>query len=271
MTDTISRSGMAATSHPRAVDAALRCLEAGGNAADAAVCAAAVLCVVEPMSTGIGGDAFALVWQHGELTGLNASGRAPASADPDALGAEMPFTGPQSVTVPGAVAGWQALLERHGTWGLDRCLADAIDAAESGFRGDARDRGRLEPHRRRPGGVRRGGARVPAGAGRGHHLAQSRARRHAARHRRRRAGRRSTAAGWRRRSPPRRGWRSPISRRMQTDWVEPLRIVVRRRDRVRAAAERSGRGGAAGDGNRPRLRPRRGSATPTGCTCRPRR
>ena len=81
----------------------------------------------------IGGDAFALVWQHGELTGLNASGRAPADADPDALGGEMPFTGPQSVTVPGAVAGWQALLERHGTWGLDRCLADAIDAAERGF------------------------------------------------------------------------------------------------------------------------------------------
>ena len=85
------------------------------------------------MSTGIGGDAFALVWQHDALTGLNASGRAPASADPEALGAEMLFTGPQSVTVPGAVAGWQALLERHGTWGLDRCLADAIDAAENGF------------------------------------------------------------------------------------------------------------------------------------------
>jgi gamma-glutamyltranspeptidase/glutathione hydrolase len=133
MTDVIARSGMAATSHPRAVHAALRCLEAGGNAADAAVCAAAVLCVVEPMSTGIGGDAFALVWQHDALTGLNASGRSPASADPEALGAEMPFTGPQSVTVPGAVAGWQALLERHGTWGLDRCLADAVDAAENGF------------------------------------------------------------------------------------------------------------------------------------------
>ena len=85
------------------------------------------------MSVGIGGDAFALVWQNGELTGLNASGRAPATADPDALGDEMPFTGPQSVTVPGAVAGWQALLERHGTWSLGRCLADAIDAAANGF------------------------------------------------------------------------------------------------------------------------------------------
>ena len=124
---------MAATSHPRAVQAALRCLQAGGNAADASVCAAAVLCVVEPMSTGIGGDAFALVWHDGALTGLNASGRAPAGVDVDALGAEMPFTGPQSVTVPGAVAGWQALLDRHGTWGLDRCLEGAIDAAGSGF------------------------------------------------------------------------------------------------------------------------------------------
>jgi gamma-glutamyltranspeptidase/glutathione hydrolase len=124
---------MAATSHPRAVHAALRCLREGGNAADAAVVAAAVLAVVEPMSTGIGGDAFALTWRDGELTGLNGSGRAPATADPDALGAEMPFTGPQSVTVPGAVAAWQALLERHGTWPLDRCLVDAIEAAEQGF------------------------------------------------------------------------------------------------------------------------------------------
>jgi gamma-glutamyltranspeptidase/glutathione hydrolase len=124
---------MVATSHPAAVHAALRCLRAGGNAADAAVVGAAVLCVVEPMSTGIGGDAFALVWRDGQLTGLNGSGRAPADADPDALGATMPFTGPQSVTVPGAVAAWQALLERHGTWSLDRCLEDAIDAAEAGF------------------------------------------------------------------------------------------------------------------------------------------
>src|SRR5215210_2876029 len=80
---------MAATSHPRAVAAAQRCLQDGGNAADAAVCAAAVLCVVEPMSTGIGGDAFALVWRDGDLTGLNASGRAPASADAEALASRV--------------------------------------------------------------------------------------------------------------------------------------------------------------------------------------
>ena len=69
----VASRGMAATSHPRATDAALDILQAGGNACDAAVGAAAVLCVCEPMSTGIGGDAFALVWRDGALTGLNAS------------------------------------------------------------------------------------------------------------------------------------------------------------------------------------------------------
>jgi gamma-glutamyltranspeptidase/glutathione hydrolase len=123
---------MAATSHPLATRAAVRMLEAGGTACDAAVAAAAVLCVCEPMSTGIGGDCFALVHGPEGLTGLNSSGRAPASADPDAF-TEVPVSGPRSVTVPGAVAGWQALLERHGRMGLDRCLADAIDAAEHGF------------------------------------------------------------------------------------------------------------------------------------------
>lgn len=123
---------MAATSHPLATRAALDALGSGGNACDAAVAAAAVLCVCEPMSTGVGGDAFALVCRDGALTGLNASGRAPAAADPDALEA-VPVHGPMSVTVPGAVAGWAALLDRHGRLGLDRCLAAAIDIAERGF------------------------------------------------------------------------------------------------------------------------------------------
>ena len=123
---------MAATSHPRATDAALAILRAGGNACDAAVAAAAVLCVCEPMSTGVGGDAFALVWRDGALTGLNASGRAPAAADPDAF-ERLSLHGPNSVTVPGAVSGWTTLLERHGRFGLDRCLAPAIDVAEQGF------------------------------------------------------------------------------------------------------------------------------------------
>ena len=128
----VASRGMAATSHPRATDAALDILQAGGNACDAAVGAAAVLCVCEPMSTGIGGDAFALVWRDGALTGLNASGRAPRGADSGAF-ERIPLHGPMSVTVPGTVSGWVALLERHGRLGLDRCLAPAIDAAERGF------------------------------------------------------------------------------------------------------------------------------------------
>jgi gamma-glutamyltranspeptidase / glutathione hydrolase len=123
---------MAATSQPLATRAALRVLEDGGNAVDAAVTAAAVLCVVEPMSTGIGGDLFAIVWDEGAAHGLNASGRSPAGVDVETL-TELPIHGPRSVTVPGAVSGWAALLERFGSIGLDRCLAPAIDAAEQGF------------------------------------------------------------------------------------------------------------------------------------------
>jgi gamma-glutamyltranspeptidase/glutathione hydrolase len=120
---------MVATSQPLATSAGLRALERGGNAADAALAAAAVLCVTEPMSTGIGGDCFAQVWRDGELVGLDSAGPAPASAVPE----PVEETGPRSVTVPGAVAGWAAFSERFGRLGLDACLADAIDAAERGF------------------------------------------------------------------------------------------------------------------------------------------
>jgi gamma-glutamyltranspeptidase/glutathione hydrolase len=120
---------MVATSQPLATRAGLRALDRGGNAADAALAAAAVLSVTEPMSTGVGGDAFALVWQDGAVTGLDAAGPAPA----DAGDLEPVERGPRSVTVPGAVAGWAALSERFGRLGLDACLADAIDIAERGF------------------------------------------------------------------------------------------------------------------------------------------
>ncbi len=126
----VAAGGMVATSQPLATRAGLRMLERGGNAADAALAAAAVLCVTEPMSTGIGGDCFALVWRSGELAGLDAAGPAPAGADPLEPVHER---GPRSVTVPGAVGGWAALAERFGRLGLDACLADAIDAAERGF------------------------------------------------------------------------------------------------------------------------------------------
>src|SRR5438874_6516263 len=103
----VAAGGMVATSQPLATRAGLRILERGGNAADAAIAAAAVLCVTEPMSTGIGGDAFALVWRDGEVSALDAAGPAPASASGD-----VAAIGPRSVTVPGAVAGWRALSER---------------------------------------------------------------------------------------------------------------------------------------------------------------
>jgi gamma-glutamyltranspeptidase/glutathione hydrolase len=126
----VGREAMVATSQPLATRAGLRILERGGNAADAAIAAAAVLSVTEPMSTGIGGDCFAIVWRDGAVEGLDSAGPAPARASPVSPVAD---DGPRSVTVPGAVAGWAALNERYGRLGLDVCLADAIDAAERGF------------------------------------------------------------------------------------------------------------------------------------------
>ena len=128
----VAERGMVATSQPLATQAGLQALADGGTAVDAAIAAAAVLCVVEPMMTGLGGDAFAIIHRDGKLDGLNSSGRSPAAADPDALGA-IPIRGPLAVTVPGAVAGWAALAERHGRLGLDRLLRDAIEIAERGF------------------------------------------------------------------------------------------------------------------------------------------
>jgi len=120
---------MVATSQPLATLSGLDVLRAGGNAVDAALCAAAALCVTEPHATGIGGDLFAIVRDRsGELVGLDAAGPAPRSApaEPPAL------DGPRSVTVPGAVAGWAALNERFGSWPLERCLAPAIELANEG-------------------------------------------------------------------------------------------------------------------------------------------
>ena len=120
----LARHGLVATSQPLAAMAGLRVLMDGGNAADAAVATAAMLNVVEPMSTGIGGDCFALVYtaRDGQVTALNGSGRAPAAfslAEAQRLGLrEIPLTGPLPVTVPGTVSGWAALLERFGTFSL---------------------------------------------------------------------------------------------------------------------------------------------------------
>jgi gamma-glutamyltranspeptidase/glutathione hydrolase len=126
---TIVGEAMVATSHPLATRAGVRALERGGNAVDAALAAAAMLCVAECGFTGIGGDAFAQVWFDGRLHGLNGSGRSPAELD----GTTVDRYGPRSVTVPGSVRAWADLADRFGRLGLDGCLADAIDAGERGI------------------------------------------------------------------------------------------------------------------------------------------
>jgi gamma-glutamyltranspeptidase/glutathione hydrolase len=133
----IARNGMAATSHPLATLAAIDVLREGGTAADAAVAAVATLCVVEPHMTGIGGDCYWLVAKEGAApTGYNGSGRSGASASYDALrqnGLSQIGSSIHSVTVPGAIDAWDAILKAHGRFGLDRTLRAAIDYAENGF------------------------------------------------------------------------------------------------------------------------------------------
>ena len=135
----LARNGMVAASQPLAAQAGLRVLQEGGNAFDAAVATAATLAVVEPMMTGPGGDLFVLahVAETGERVGLNASGFSPQAATPDFFSerglASIPLDGAFSVTVPGAVDGWITLLERYGSWPLERVLAPAIGYAEDGF------------------------------------------------------------------------------------------------------------------------------------------
>jgi gamma-glutamyltranspeptidase/glutathione hydrolase len=130
---------MVATSQPVAAMAGLRVLMEGGNAADAAVTTAAMLNVVEPMSTGVGGDCFALIYDAstGWISALNGSGRAPAAftlEEAQRLGLlEVPFAGALPVTVPGTVSGWEALAQRFCTMSLGECLAPAIATAEEGF------------------------------------------------------------------------------------------------------------------------------------------
>jgi gamma-glutamyltranspeptidase / glutathione hydrolase len=132
-------NGAIATSHPLASAAGLHVLQNGGNAIDAAVTAAAVLTVVEPHMVGIGGDLFAIIWSAREerLSGLNASGRSGALMTRSELvrrGRDrVPLDGAEAVTVPGAVSGYVALLERYGTISLADALAPAIRIAEEGF------------------------------------------------------------------------------------------------------------------------------------------
>src|SRR3984893_10965611 len=135
----ISRYGVVAAESPLAAQAGVQMLERGGTAVDAAVAANAMMGLVAPMSNGIGGDLFVIVYdaKSGKLYGLNASGWAPAGLTIEFLKKQgfqdMPAQGIQAVTVPGTVDGWQKLLDRFGKKKLSEVLAPAIKAADEGF------------------------------------------------------------------------------------------------------------------------------------------
>jgi gamma-glutamyltranspeptidase/glutathione hydrolase len=147
--EVMARNGMVTTSQPLAAQAGLRILKEGGNAVDAAIAVAATLNLVEPMNTGLAGDVFAMVWiaKDKKLYVLNSSGKAPSGATlahmnslgyvGDPLnwgpGSGMPSAGITTVTVPGALWGWDALLKRFGSLPFESVLKPAIEYAEDGF------------------------------------------------------------------------------------------------------------------------------------------
>jgi gamma-glutamyltranspeptidase/glutathione hydrolase len=137
--EVIAEHGMACTSQPLATQVALDILKAGGNAIDAAIAANAMLGLVEPVSNGIGGDLFAIVWdaESKRLYGLNASGRSPKSLSIDYFrdkGYEkIPAFGPLPVSVPGCVDGWFELHDRFGNLEMKEILQATIDYARDGF------------------------------------------------------------------------------------------------------------------------------------------
>ena len=137
--EVIAPHGMAATSQPLATQIALDILKKGGSAVDAAIAANAALGLMEPTGCGIGGDLFAIVWdsEKEELTGLNASGRSPESLTlqhfRDLGMTSIPYLGPLTVSVPGAVDGWFELHERYGRLPMSALLQPAIEYAEDGF------------------------------------------------------------------------------------------------------------------------------------------
>jgi gamma-glutamyltranspeptidase/glutathione hydrolase len=134
-----TKYGIVAASQPLAAQAGVQMLERGGNAVDAAIAANAVMALVEPHYNGIGGDLFAIYYEArtGKLYGLNAGGWAPAGLTPEFLKAKgivrMPGGGIHSVTVPGAVAGWDAMRARFGKLPMADLLAPAIFYADDGF------------------------------------------------------------------------------------------------------------------------------------------
>ena len=137
--EVIAQNGMACTSQPLATQAAIDILKQGGNAIDAAIAANAVNIVVEPMSCGIGGDLFAIVWSEEDrkLYELNASGRSPKSLTLERvkeMGLEkVPVRGPLPISVPGCVDGWFELYKRFGSLPMEKILSSAIHYASEGF------------------------------------------------------------------------------------------------------------------------------------------
>lgn len=135
----MATNGMAATSHALASQVAIDILKAGGNAMDAAIAACAVQCVVEPGSTGIGGDCFALYGKEGkpDVVAYNGSGRAPGAATLEKLQSlgvsELERTSPHSVIIPGAVDAWCRLNTDHGRMSMAEILQPAIDYARGGY------------------------------------------------------------------------------------------------------------------------------------------
>ena len=132
---TVHGQAAVAASEPLAASAGLVTMARGGNAIDAAIATAACLTVTEPVSNGLGSDAFALVWDGASLHGLNASGRAPVGWTPERFSARktMPERGWDTVTVPGAVSAWAALSKRFGRLSLQDCLAPAAGYARNGY------------------------------------------------------------------------------------------------------------------------------------------
>ena len=134
-----SKFGIVASSQPLAARAGTQVLENGGNAIDAAIAASAVIALMEPASNGVGGDLFAMIYtaSDGKLAGLNASGWAASGLTPELLASKnitrMPSRGVYTVTVPGMVAGWQAMRDRYAKLPLSTTLAPAIYYAENGF------------------------------------------------------------------------------------------------------------------------------------------
>src|SRR5215469_9111042 len=131
----VGRRGAAAANHPLAAQAGLMALRDGGNAVDAAVATALALSVVEPMMSGLGGDAFYHVFdaKTGNAVVFNGSGPAPRAATPERYGSGIPRTGPLSVSVPGMLAGLGAMHTEYGTLPWAQLCAEAIRLARDGF------------------------------------------------------------------------------------------------------------------------------------------